>query len=122
MTYAHFINPHSPFVFDKNGEKTSLKNMYNWKDPDNYLNQYIYITSEIKKVIEILIKKPNTLIIIQSDHGPRGDDFFIIDNKETEDDAIAQSVAICHRNKQNLNEISSCKQQRPQWYNNTFSS
>ncbi len=74
--YAHIICPHTPFVFDKNGGKIDSINSKNWKDPQYYLGQYTYISEQIDKVVESIIKnsKKPPIIIIQSDHGPRRSD------------------------------------------------
>jgi len=67
--YAHIMCPHPPFVFDKEGN-------YNYQ-PTNvfnaYLEQYIFVTEEVKKSIEEILDRSTSkpIIIIQSDHGPR---------------------------------------------------
>ena len=69
FVYAHIICPHSPYVFGPNGEHVDPDSSYQ----DSYLGQYIYITKEIDKVIEEILKKSTTdpIIIVQSDHGPK---------------------------------------------------
>ena len=69
FVYAHIIVPHQPFVFGPNGEHVDLGS----DDKERYLGQYIFITKEIDKVIEEILKKSATdpIIIVQSDHGPK---------------------------------------------------
>ncbi len=70
FVYAHIILPHKPFVFGPNGEHVDPK--YFWSDDKaSYLGQYVFITQEIDKVIEELLKKSTIepIIIVQSDHG-----------------------------------------------------
>ena len=72
FTIMHLDCPHPPFVFDKNGQRVSDQNHMNHKDKKYYLEQYIYITSQIKEVIESIIQNdPNSVIILQSDHSVR---------------------------------------------------
>lgn len=73
FVYAHIMSPHLPFVFDKDGEEVDPINVNNWKDKKYYLEQYIYISKEIKKTVESIIKnsEKKPIIIVQSDHGPR---------------------------------------------------
>ena len=50
----------------------SATNYNNWTDKKYYLEQYIYIMSEITKCVENIIENdPNSIIILESDHGPR---------------------------------------------------
>lgn len=84
FTYAHFICPHVPFVFDENGQDVDPINSFNWKDKKYYSEQYVYISKQIRYLAEELVKnsKKPPIIIIQSDHGPRGgkDDIIIPQN------------------------------------------
>lgn len=71
--YAHIMCPHTPFVFDKNGNKIDDINMKNWKEKKYYLDQYIYVSKEIEKTLNHITNNSTNkpIIIIQSDHGPR---------------------------------------------------
>lgn len=74
FVYAHILCPHLPFVFGPNGEEVETINSRNWSDKKYYRDQYIYITNEIKELANHILKESKTapIIIIQSDHGPRG--------------------------------------------------
>jgi hypothetical protein len=72
--YVHLICPHPPFQFDKNGKAVNVQNAYNWTDKEYYLGQYIFITKEIQKIIDVLQKR-DVIIVIQSDHGVRQNHF-----------------------------------------------
>lgn len=74
FVYVHLICPHPPFQFDENGNFIDEANAYNWTDKKYYTGQFIFITNEIKKVINSLMKK-DSIIIIQSDHGVRQNHF-----------------------------------------------
>lgn len=73
FVFAYFLCPHAPFAFGPNGEFIHPDNHSNFKDKQFYLGQYIFITSEIQKVVDALLKKSKTppIIILQSDHGLR---------------------------------------------------
>jgi hypothetical protein len=73
FVFVHFECPHSPYVFGPNGEYIAPANWANYKDKQFYLGQYIFISWEIEKVIDALLKESEIppIIILQSDHGQR---------------------------------------------------
>jgi len=74
FVYAHISCPHWPFVFDREGGAVDPRHYNDLKNKSYYLNQYIFISNRVKRIAELLIKKSSRppVIIIQSDHGPRG--------------------------------------------------
>jgi len=90
--YAHIMCPHTPFVFDRKGNYVhdspspqeerigsfipAINNVN-----DAYLEQYIYVTNEIKKIVNSILKKSpvNPVIIIQCDHSPRPGGLYLKD-------------------------------------------
>jgi hypothetical protein len=84
--YAHFLLPHPPFIFGKDGEAVAPKGLVIEKDGSHYFkknpskeeyrrkfkNQLMFVNKKaIEMIDEILtrsIKPP--IIILQSDHGP----------------------------------------------------
>jgi cbb3-type cytochrome oxidase subunit 3 len=72
FVFAHFLIPHEPYVFDKNGEYLS-KNVVNKRsEKENFINQIIFTNSQIKRLVDGLLVNSETppIIIIQSDEGP----------------------------------------------------
>lgn len=70
--FSHFVFPHPPFLCDKDGNTISPKDYWNWQDMNIYLEQYIYCSAKIEEIVKnILIKDPNCIIVLQSDHGAR---------------------------------------------------
>ena len=68
---AHFILPHQPFIYDRNGNMLSTSST-DWKDKHYYLDQYIYATKVMDELVcAILQNDPNSVIILQSDHSAR---------------------------------------------------
>lgn len=74
FVYAHILCPHPPFFFDQNGEDVNPSNILNWDDKRYYKDQYIYITNKVKESISYILEnsKKSPIIVVQSDHGPRG--------------------------------------------------
>lgn len=71
FTMSHITCPHEPFYFDKNG-KVYNNPTSNWKDKKYYLDQYIFASEKVKQIANSIVSSdPNSIIIIQSDHGAR---------------------------------------------------
>ena len=71
--FMHFVAPHPPFIFDREG-KIRAKHQFaehSWEPKELYTDQLVYVNKQIKKLVESIVKSnPNTVVIIQSDHGP----------------------------------------------------
>ncbi len=72
FVYAHFLLPHPPFVFDRDGStipwfKASLRS-----DAENYVNQLIFSNGKILDLVDSILDNSETepIIVIQSDEGP----------------------------------------------------
>jgi hypothetical protein len=72
FVFAHFMVPHPPFVFGRQGEETSAG--YSSRDYDRtlYLNQLIYVTGKLMETIDAILaaSDPPPIIVLQSDTGP----------------------------------------------------
>tara|TARA_B100000029_G_scaffold5374_1_gene5964 strand:- start:286 stop:1710 length:1425 start_codon:yes stop_codon:yes gene_type:complete len=97
--FAHLYVPHPPFLFGPNGESVTpdhdeISGLQSWENPEGYVNQLIYATSEVSKVIDNIIEKdPSAIIIIQGDTGTlTGTD---LNTKKTFDD-IYQAHSILY--------------------------
>ncbi len=81
--FTYLCTPHLPFLFDEYGNNIDYALSNNWKDKQIYLGQYKYITKQIISVVDhILETDPNCIIVLQSDHGARGNEEIIIDEKD----------------------------------------
>jgi len=73
--FAHLYVPHPPFLFGPNGENVTpdhneISGLQSWENPEGYVNQLIYATSEVSRVIEnIILQDPSAIIIVQGDTG-----------------------------------------------------
>ena len=70
FTMIYFMCPHSPFHFDRDGNSVTVNSQ---RDPKAYyLDQLIYTTKRVKKIIEAILEvDPDSIIVLQSDHGHR---------------------------------------------------
>ena len=68
FTFAHFVAPHEPFVFDKNGGTPSQDHA---NAPLKYFEQAIFVNGLVKKLVDNILNKSKLkpIIIIQGDHG-----------------------------------------------------
>ena len=77
FVYAHILCPHSPFVFDRNGNP--IKSIAGLYPPEErrvkYLDQLIFVNKKVKALVDELLLKSDIepIIILQADHGSRGD-------------------------------------------------
>lgn len=72
FTVGYFSFPHVPFIVDENGKKTDDTDRLNLRDPNIYLGQFKYASKKIIEMLsEIIENDPNSVIILQSDHGYR---------------------------------------------------
>jgi len=73
FVFAHFMCPHTYYVFDAKGGCVDSVNWKNYEDKQFYRGQYIFISAEIEKVIDVLLNKSEIppIIVVQSDHGQR---------------------------------------------------
>lgn len=71
MVYLCFL--HQPFIVDANGHEIEGIHAADWDDPQYYLGQYQYATKIMIQMLEnILTNDENSIILLQSDHGARG--------------------------------------------------
>ena len=74
FVYAHFLIPHHPYVFSKDGSATGIMDgvLEIGSEQKLYLDQLQYANSEIEKTIDILLaqkSREKPIIILQGDHG-----------------------------------------------------
>ncbi len=84
FTFAHIIAPHQPFVFAKEGQKIVQTQLFNLDsnsvDYDigyiqKYTEQAVYLDRLILKTVDAILEKSKDppIIILQGDHGPKGE-------------------------------------------------
>lgn len=72
FVFAHFLLPHDPFVFDKNGRCKRAEETNSLSIRENYLDHLQYSNLLVKQIVESLLNQPGPkpIIIIQADEGP----------------------------------------------------
>lgn len=69
---SYICAPHTPFVYDADGNINDFDQWANWTDTKYYVGQYEYMTERISAVLEkIIAADPDCIIILQSDHSVR---------------------------------------------------
>jgi hypothetical protein len=72
FVYAHFLFPHTPFMFNEDGMPVSPNHKFDW---NYYLGQHKYATKLAKEIVTSLIDQADPanppIIVLQSDHGAR---------------------------------------------------
>ena len=82
FNFIYTCSPHVPFLFDENGENVAAVNYNNWEDPKYYVGQYRFVMNQITKITETIIENdPNSVIVLQSDHGPRHSEGLTLEEK-----------------------------------------
>lgn len=72
FVYAHFLLPHEPWKFDRDGSILPENVAYMRTDKENYVNQLIYANQRIAETVDVILKhsKRPPVIIVQADEGP----------------------------------------------------
>ncbi len=80
FVFAHFIPPHHPYLFDRDGEillSATVSNQFQfqkhlWRDKAKYIGQLEFVNQKIKESVDAILANSERppIIIIQSDHGP----------------------------------------------------
>lgn len=61
---SHICCPHAPMLFFADGSPATPLN------PSNYLEQYKFVTTQMRKMIEVILENdPTAMIAVMSDHG-----------------------------------------------------
>ena len=77
FTFAHFLPPHPPYIFDQDGNARGKKyTLTYWFDKQSYLDQLVWVNKSMERVVDQILEqsKDSAVIIIQSDHGSRSSD------------------------------------------------
>jgi len=80
FVFAHFIPPHHPYLFDRDGNilrSATVSNQFEfrkhlWRDKAKYISQLEFVNQKVKEAVDAILANSERppIIIIQSDHGP----------------------------------------------------
>ncbi|MDU9047981.1 MAG: sulfatase-like hydrolase/transferase [Candidatus Electrothrix sp. Rat3] len=97
FTFAHFILPHYPYIFNSKGEviseitrKRQFANSL-WPKKKQYIAQLAFVNKKVEEIIAAILSNSSEkpIIIIQSDHGPKVHTTF--DNKQLSEDEFIRA-------------------------------
>ena len=72
FTMGFFSLPHSQFIFKADGGPVAHEDSDDWRNPNNYFEQFKYTTTLMEDLLSSIIENdPNCVIIVQSDHSCR---------------------------------------------------
>ncbi len=72
FTVIYVKCPHWPFMFDREGNEVPGDKWLERKEKKYYLDQLVYVTGRLRKICEnIVTEDPDSIIVLQSDHGYR---------------------------------------------------
>lgn len=79
FTFAHFLVPHDPYIFDADGGNPAYdgnRNDVGIDETEKYANQVTYLNQRMIDLVSYIRRSsPNAAIVIQSDEGPYPKDF-----------------------------------------------
>lgn len=116
FTLGYLIFPHAPFITDENGNAIPSNQYMNWNDNRYYLGQYKYATNLMMQIIDnILENDPDSIILLQSDHGARGSPDLLVTSEKFTVEAMTNPLnAIYYRGEdaQEIRDLSSVNTMR----------
>lgn len=72
LTIGYIQCPHSPTMVGPHGEELSFAEGWNWRKHELYLGQVAFINDYILRLVDTIREKdPDSLILLESDHGNR---------------------------------------------------
>jgi len=85
FTFAHFLPPHPPYLFDRNGNVRKLEeySLQKWKEKELYIDQLVWVNKAVKDAIDHILRnnKHKSVIVLQGDHGSEFSGSFVNPNK-----------------------------------------
>lgn len=95
FTFVHFVPPHPPFVFDREGNVRNVTTDEQWDNrPNLYTDQLIWVNKSMETALDSILNDAGdrSVIIIQGDHGPRSQPYF--EGREIRGDFIRERSSI----------------------------
>lgn len=73
FTFAHFLVPHPPYVFNRDGSRATERDLASRTPEQSYIEQLQYTNDRISELVDTLLAGPDDedpIIVVQSDEGP----------------------------------------------------
>jgi hypothetical protein len=72
FVHAHFLLPHPPWLFDKDGSRVTWTQMVSRSNVENYRNQLMFANKRILEMVDAILDRSTVapIIVIQADEGP----------------------------------------------------
>ncbi len=72
FVFAHMLVPHSPYVFDSDGDFITEKESLTRSEREGYIDQLVYTNKRVMELIDTLVARSEVppVIVLQSDEGP----------------------------------------------------
>lgn len=73
FAFAHFLVPHPPYIFDRDGGPVAPEVASARTEREKYLNQLLYVNTLIEDLVDNLLDVPESeapIVVIQADEGP----------------------------------------------------
>jgi hypothetical protein len=72
FVFAHMLVPHSPYVFERDGEFIPEEELITRTEERAYIDQLVYTNTRVRELIDTIIARSDIppVIVLQSDEGP----------------------------------------------------
>lgn len=101
FTFAHFLVPHPPYVFNRDGSAATERDLAARTEQESYLEQLMYTNDRIEALVDQLLRgsdDEDPIVVIQSDEGPHPQRFRRLKDAfdwwEATDDELREKVLI----------------------------
>jgi len=78
FVFAIFVLPHQPYVFNRDGSYPDRFQLNRQTTAESYVNQLVFTNTHILALVDTIlaVSKTPSIIVLQSDEGPRANDCF----------------------------------------------
>jgi hypothetical protein len=72
FVFAHFLVPHAPYVFDREGRMPTNGELAERSERESFVQQVEFINARLREILEGILQKSDAapVVVLQSDEGP----------------------------------------------------